>query len=94
MSVVALWGTLRGLGPFVTSDPNQSLLLLQVFMATVTVTSLVMASVILERRRLEQRLRIKDAVSRILAESPSMTDAAPKSTQVMCETGDWEVGAI
>jgi two-component system, cell cycle sensor histidine kinase and response regulator CckA len=94
MSAVALWGTLRGLGPFVTSDPNQSLLLLQVFMATVTVTSLVMASVILERRRLEQRLRIKDAVSRILAESPSMTDAAPKIIQVMCETGDWEVGAI
>ncbi len=94
MSAVALWGTLRGLGPFVTSDPNQSLLLLQVFMATVTVTSLVMASVILERRRLEQRLRIKDAVSRILAESPSMTDAAPKIVQVMCETGDWEVGAI
>jgi two-component system cell cycle sensor histidine kinase/response regulator CckA len=94
MSAVALWGTLRGLGPFVTSDPNQSLLLLQVFMATVTVTSLVMASVILERRRFEQRLRIKDAVSRILAESPSMTDAAPKIIQVMCETGDWEVGAI
>src|SRR6266536_341190 len=94
MSVVALWGTLRGLGPFVTSDPNQSLLLLQVFMATVTVTSLVMASVILERRRLEQRLRIKDAVSQILAESPGMTDAAPKIIQVMCETAEWELGAI
>ena len=94
MSAVALWGTLRGLGPFVTSDPNQSLLMLQVFMATVTVTSLVMASVILERRRLEQRLRIKDAVSRILAESPSMTDAAPKIIQVMCETAEWDLGAI
>jgi PAS domain S-box-containing protein len=94
MSAVALWGTLRGLGPFVTSDPNQSLLMLQVFMATVTVTSLVMASVILERRRLEQRLRIKDAISRILAESPSMTDAAPKIIQVMCETAEWDLGAI
>jgi integral membrane sensor domain MASE1 len=70
MSAIALWGTLNNLGPFATSNPNQSLLLLQVFFATVTVTSLVMASVILERRRLEQRLRIKDAVSRILAESP------------------------
>jgi PAS domain S-box-containing protein len=94
MSAVALWGTLRGFGPFVTSDPNQSLLMLQVFMATVTATSLVMASVILERRRLEQRLRIKDAVSRILADSPSMTDAAPKIIQVMCETAEWELGAI
>ena len=94
MSAIALWGTLDGLGPFAISDPNQSLLLLQVFMATVTVTSLVMASVISERRRLEQRLRIKDAVSRILAESPSMTDAAPKIIQVLCETAEWELGAL
>ncbi len=94
LSAVALWGTLHGLGPFVTPNPNQSLLILQVFMATVTVTSLVIASVILERRRLEQRLRIKDAVSRILTESPSITDAAPKIIRVLCETADWELGAI
>ncbi|HXV84690.1 MAG TPA: MASE1 domain-containing protein, partial [Candidatus Binatia bacterium] len=94
MSAIALWGTLHGLGPFVTPNPNQSLLLLQVFMATVTVTSLVVASVILERRRLEQRLRIKDAVSRILTESPSTTDTTPKIFRVLCETADWELGAI
>ena len=94
MSAIALWGTVQGLGPFATSDSNHSLLLLQMFMATVTVTSLVMASVISERRRLEQRLRIKDAVSRILAESPSVTDAASKIIQVMCETAEWELGAI
>src|SRR5262245_8484386 len=94
MSAIALWGTLQNLGPFATSDPNESLLLLQVFLATVTVTSLVMASVIQERRRLEQRLRIKDAVSRILAESPNMMDAAPKIIQAICETSEWELGAI
>jgi two-component system, cell cycle sensor histidine kinase and response regulator CckA len=94
MSVIALWGTLRNLGPFATADPTHSLLLLQVFLGTVTVTSLVLASVVSERRGLEQRLRIKDAVSRILAESPSMPDAAPKIIQVMCETAQWELGAI
>ena len=94
MSAIALWGTVHGLGPFATSDSNHSLLLLQVFMATVTVTSLVMASVISERRRLEQRLRIKDAVSRILAESPGVTDAASKIIQVICQTAEWELGAI
>ena len=94
MSAIALWGTLRDLGPFAPSDPMHSLLLLQVFLGTVTVTSLLVASVILERRRLEQRLRIKDAVSRILAESPNMPDAAPKIIQVMCETAQWELGAI
>ena len=94
MSAIALWGTLHNLGPFATSNPNHSLLLLQVFLATITVTSLVMASVIQERRRLEQRLRIKDAVSRILAESPNMMDAAPKIIQAMCETAEWDLGAI
>ena len=94
MSAIALWGTLRDLGPFAPSDPMHSLLLLQVFLGTVTVTSLLVASVILERRRLEQRLRIKDAVSRILAESPNMPDAAPKIIRVMCETAQWELGAI
>jgi two-component system cell cycle sensor histidine kinase/response regulator CckA len=94
MSAIALWGTLRDLGPFAPADPMHSLLLLQVFLGTVTVTSLLVASVILERRRLEQRLRIKDAVSRILAESPNMPDAAPKIIKVMCETAQWELGAI
>jgi two-component system, cell cycle sensor histidine kinase and response regulator CckA len=94
MSAIALWGTLRDLGPFAPSDPTHSLLLLQVFLGTVTVTSLLVASVILERRRLEQRLRIKDAVSQILAESPNMPDATPKVIRVMCETAQWELGAI
>ena len=94
MSGIAIWGTLQGLGPFVAAKQNESLFFLQLFMATLTVTTLVMATVVSERRRLEQRLRIKDAVSRVLAESPSMTDAAPKIIQVMCETAEWELGAI
>jgi PAS domain S-box-containing protein len=94
MSGIAIWGTLRGMGPFVVAKQDESLFFLQLFMATLTVTTLVMASVVSERRRLEQRLRIKDAVSRVLAESPSMTDAAPKIIQVLCETAEWELGSI
>jgi PAS domain S-box-containing protein len=94
MSGIALWGTLHGFGPFAASNLHQSLLLLQIFMATVTVTSLVMASVVGERRRLEQRLLIKDAVSRVLAESPALTEAARKIVKTLCERGGWEVAAI
>ena len=94
MSAIAILGTLQGLGPFVAAKQNESLFFLQLFMATLTVTTLVMATVVSERRRLEQRLRIKDAVSRILAESPSMADAGPKIIQAICEPGDWGVGAI
>jgi len=94
MSGIALWGTSRNLGPFATLHPNHSLLLLQVFMATIATTALVMASVVSERRRLEQRLLIKDAVSRILAESPALAEAAPRIIQVLCERGGWGLGAI
>jgi two-component system, cell cycle sensor histidine kinase and response regulator CckA len=94
MSAIAVGGTAAGFGPFAGAHPHQSLLLLQVFMATLTLTALLVASFISERRRLEQRLRLKDAVSRILAESPAVMDAAPKIIQVMCETRDWQVGAI
>lgn len=37
---IAIWGTLRGSGPFTVSNPNESLLLLQAFMALITVTAL------------------------------------------------------
>jgi PAS domain S-box-containing protein len=94
MAAIAVGGTAAGFGPFASAHPHQSLLLLQVFMATLTLTALLVASFISERRRLEQRLRLKDAVSQILAESPAIMDAAPKIIQVVCETCDWQVGAI
>ena len=51
MSSIALWGTLGGWGPFVRDDPNESLLLLQAFMGTASMTALVLGLVIAERRR-------------------------------------------
>lgn len=56
MSSIALWGTLGGWGPFVRDDPNQSLLSLQAFMGTVSMTALVLGLVIAERRRTQQVL--------------------------------------
>ena len=53
---MAVWGTLRGFGPFVSSTPNSSLLLLQAFMATVGVTTLGMSALATERKRLEDNL--------------------------------------
>ena len=56
MSSVALWGTLEGWGPFVREDANESLLLLQAFMGTASMTALVLGLVIAERRRARQLL--------------------------------------
>ena len=94
MSGIALVGTLRGLGPFATLRPDQSLLFLQALMGTLTVMALVLASVVSEHKRVEQRLLVQDAVSRILAESPALREASPKIVQVLCERAGWEIGAI
>lgn len=56
MSSIAVLGTLRGHGAFATHSPNESLLLLQAFMATITLTALVLAAVVSERRRAEEAL--------------------------------------
>lgn len=57
MSGVAAVGTLRGFGPFFTGDPNESLLLLQTFMGTMTVMALFLGAIISERRRAEEALK-------------------------------------
>jgi diguanylate cyclase (GGDEF)-like protein len=57
LSAMAIRGTLGGYGPFVRATANESLLLLQAFTASVAVTSLVVAALVTERRRVEARLR-------------------------------------
>jgi signal transduction histidine kinase/integral membrane sensor domain MASE1 len=94
MSSIALAGTLRGAGPFATQELNEALLRLQGFMGTIAVAGLVLASVITERVRAERRLQVRDAVSRILADSKDLKEAGSKILQVLCERTGWCVGAI
>ncbi|MGH7314205.1 MAG: MASE1 domain-containing protein, partial [Candidatus Rokuibacteriota bacterium] len=56
LSAIAIGGTLQGFGPFAVGDPNQSLLLLQAFLATVSVMTLSVAAVVAERRRAQHAL--------------------------------------
>jgi signal transduction histidine kinase/integral membrane sensor domain MASE1/CheY-like chemotaxis protein len=91
---VALTGTLNDLGPFAGGDAHQSLLYLQGFSATIALAALVLAAVVTERTRAEQRLEIQEAVSRILADSSDLKDAGSKILRVLCERGKWSVGAI
>jgi PAS domain S-box-containing protein len=46
------------------------------------------------RRRAEQRLNIQNTVTKALAESSNLTDAAPKILQAVCEAQEWPVGAL
>jgi PAS domain S-box-containing protein len=51
---IAVWGTLRSFGPFTRPTPNESLVLLQAFIGTLTLTALVLAAIVGERRGVEE----------------------------------------
>jgi len=51
LGVLAIWATVRGLGPFADGPANESLLLLQAFLGTMAVMSLLIGAVVAERRR-------------------------------------------
>ena len=61
LSGIALWGTLHGFGPYVGPVPNQSLIYLQAFMGTSTLTALVLAGLLSERKRGESVLKESEA---------------------------------
>jgi diguanylate cyclase (GGDEF)-like protein len=67
LGVIAVAGTLRGVGSFSGGSPNHSLLLLQSFMGVSTLTALAVAGEVAERKRLEARLSH-------LADYDSLTD--------------------
>ncbi len=101
LSAVAIWGTHHGFGPFARGNTNESLLLVQVFIGSASVMAMFLVSVVEERRRAAKTLRESErrlggnlAVTRILAESPALSDATPRILRTICETLDWEVGGL
>jgi diguanylate cyclase (GGDEF)-like protein/PAS domain S-box-containing protein len=48
---------------------------------------------ITERKRLEQRQQMEHGVTRVLAESETLSDAMPKIIRTVCETLAWDCGA-
>jgi signal transduction histidine kinase len=62
LSAIAIWGTLRGFGPFVMETENHSLLILQTSTAVMTLTALALAAGMAERRRAEAAIEQQKAV--------------------------------
>src|SRR2546422_6311657 len=54
LTLIAVWATIRHLGPLVGATPNESLLLLQAFMGTAALVALPLARVMPERRSAAQ----------------------------------------
>jgi PAS domain S-box-containing protein len=57
-SGLAIWGTVRGHGPFAAATTHESLILVQLFMGVVAGTTLVLGAVTIERKRAEERFRL------------------------------------
>jgi diguanylate cyclase (GGDEF)-like protein len=57
LASVAIWGTLRGYGPFARPAFNESLLLLQAFLGVSGIMTLVLAAAVAERTEAVDRLR-------------------------------------
>jgi len=62
LSVIALWGTVRGFGPFVGQTENQSLLTVQSWTAVLAITAMALSAGMAERRRIEQELQQQKSV--------------------------------
>jgi PAS domain S-box-containing protein len=96
-SVIAITGTISEFGPFARGFGRtglECLFLLQVFMGIVAVTGLVLAATTAERRLVERRRSADYAVTQILVESATLHQAAPRILQTICETLDWDLGAV
>src|SRR5213083_1851795 len=61
LSAIAVWGTLRGFGPFVEETENQSLLALQSWTAVLTITAMALSAGMAERERAAEALRESEA---------------------------------
>ena len=57
ISLIAIFSTSQGLGLYIKESPNESLLLLQSFMAVFSLTSLILSAVIDERKEAELSLK-------------------------------------
>jgi two-component system, NtrC family, sensor kinase len=67
---IALWGTLRGWGPFFRGALNESLVILQAFMGVISVKALVLAAAVAERRKAQDELEL-----RVKERTKSLSDA-------------------
>jgi len=91
---LAIWGTLRGFGPFAGSTPNESLLLLQAFMGVTSVSALTFASVVAKKRRIEQsRERLLGELQDALAHIKTLRGLIPicaTCKRVRNDEGYWD----
>lgn len=94
LSGLAIQGTLDGFGPFVRHTPNASLLLLQAYMSVISLTTLTLATSVLERRRAEAgRLKVIEELHQAVHNIKTLKGLLPicaSCKKVRDDKGYWE----
>jgi PAS domain S-box-containing protein len=93
-SGIAIWHTAHGAGPFAGAAAHDSLVQLQVFVGVLAGTGLLLAAAIAERQTGERRRAAGHAVGEVLARAPDFIKAAPVLLQSICESLEWQMGAV
>jgi len=79
---IAIWGTLQGSGPFARGSPNESLVMLQAFMAVIAVTALALTVGVSEQKRAEHALdQLNQTLERRIQDRTSTLQVAVEQLQ-------------
>ncbi len=73
ITVVAIWGTMRGHGPFVAQSPEENALALQLFLLMAATPLLLLAVAIDDERRSKEALRVSEGRMSLAVESAQLT---------------------
>jgi PAS domain S-box-containing protein len=93
-SVIAIWNTVHGAGPFASAELHRSLVLLQAYMGVLAGTGLLLAAAIAERATGERRRAAAHAVGEVLIAAPDMVEAAPGILQAIGEHLEWQLSTL
>jgi PAS domain S-box-containing protein len=73
ITVLAIWGTMRGHGPFLAQTPTENALALQLFLLVTATPLMLLAVVIEEERRSKEALRESASLMGLAAEAGNLT---------------------
>jgi signal transduction histidine kinase/integral membrane sensor domain MASE1 len=94
LSLIAIVGTLEGVGPFVGRSPNESLLFAQGFLGIIGIVMLCVAAEVAARRRVDAELRaLNEALEgRVAARTEELTRVHNRllEAQRVAHIGSWE----
>lgn len=94
IAAAAIWDTVRGVGPFGPEGLPRSLILLQMFMAVLTGTGLLLAAAMSERMISQRRRGATHGIGEILSEASDLAQAGPSVLRHIGENLGWQLGAL